>query len=545
MSNLTITPGQALLLLMRHYQDDAAKMAELKKVYFIGTPYDAKLLDPFLADPVLAEYNITASLDAISNDPTRRYFESYFAKGILEHEIEKLDYVNVNRILSRLQQQFFPAAKYTVDYANAEAEFAAVKNGEYKGNHPSFIEYSTIISRVESDYPDLSSAEQNRIKNLFAISFISTLTCDVLGALLPVHIYGKGIFAKDRRGVYPKVPEHATSRTSAKGIMKSIMPLSYDDILFNEDELGQVRAPDRSTYDPNADWSKVIAQGKIHPFVNSISGTVLAILRTTIHQKKMKALPFDDINEITNYLRCMICALLYSTGGHCMFEYSFPMFLKDIQKAMFDVDGFDDLTFETFFVEGNEAAFDAALEETIEYNDKLLKQKAVNRQITSHKHFDETVPTPVQCSMIRGELIETVKEMNLPASLEGMIRSMAVTDDARALKNLNLAVMMITELESLVQAYQADASHGSVNLLGFKVGYKSFTGNRRGHAVHEQMYQVYKQLVQGESVTYTLHAIQALFHPGDLIGQCQDVVQTYESTRPEDPSTSPSDAPKV
>lgn len=544
MGNLTITPGRALLLLMRHYKDDAAKLAELKKAYFVGSLYDQDLLNPFLSDPVLQDYNITISIHDINNDPTRRYFESHFAKGILDNEIGKLSWTKVNQFLRPLEQMFFNVAPQSIDYPTGERDYKHAKEGKYKGDHPSFIEYSTIISRVEHDYPNLSNHQQNLIKTLFATAFISTLDCEVLGALVPVHIYGQGIFSKESRGVHPKGAAQSSSRTSGKGIMKSTMPLSRDDLLFTNDELGQVRAPDRSVYDQSAAWLDLLTQGKVHPFVNSVSGTVLAILRVCVLLKRKKDLPFEDMQEINNFMRCMICSLIYTSGGHSMIEFVFPMFMQNMKNAMHDIDGFDEITLESFYIDGNEAAFDAALEKAIEYNHQLLKHNAIHQDITSPFYIDGTVPSAMQCSIIRNEIFQMLKSMNLENTLDEKIRNLTVVEDAPKLKPLFYSVSLIDLISQAFNESKETFAH-SVSLGGYTLKLDMGEGKRKAVRVGQALQDVYHALLNGESVTSMLEHISKQYDIPEFITKCQIIVEEYEGTRPEAPSTSPSDAPRA
>src|SRR5260221_487095 len=93
---VSITVGQALLLLIEKYQDEPQRLEQLKNFYLKGiTAEQRSALDLMLLDPVLSEYTISFSPAHIDEDPSRRYFETHLCSETL-HEV--LNHIEISEV---------------------------------------------------------------------------------------------------------------------------------------------------------------------------------------------------------------------------------------------------------------------------------------------------------------------------------------------------------------------------------------------------------------------------------------------------------------
>ena len=89
----TITPGQGLLLLIQHYQDDFNKVTQLKKLYLRGACDGDSCIDLcsfLLEEPLLGDYELVIDEHSINADPSRRYFETHLAYETLQHQLPNM-----------------------------------------------------------------------------------------------------------------------------------------------------------------------------------------------------------------------------------------------------------------------------------------------------------------------------------------------------------------------------------------------------------------------------------------------------------------------
>ncbi|HHF7365835.1 TPA: hypothetical protein ACPSKY_000936 [Legionella bozemanae] len=94
--------------------------------------------------------------------------------------------------------------------------------------------------------------------------------------LLPLDIYGEGIYLE--RGKATKENQSKTT-TSALGLLQSSDPVPLDDPARMTQIQEFLKPSEQSTYDPNAQWVKDNFSRLVHPFSNSISGTMLCQIR--------------------------------------------------------------------------------------------------------------------------------------------------------------------------------------------------------------------------------------------------------------------------
>ncbi|WP_155080578.1 hypothetical protein [Piscirickettsia salmonis] len=70
----------------------------------------------------------------------------------------------------------------------------------------------------------------------------------------------------------------------------------------------------------------------VHPFSNSISGTMLSQLRMLKSLHNKRKFKFQKTNCI-KYLHTLASAMLFNSGGHSYYEFLYPLTLDDVKIA--------------------------------------------------------------------------------------------------------------------------------------------------------------------------------------------------------------------
>jgi hypothetical protein len=212
-------------------------------------------------------------------------------------------------------------------------------------------------------------------------SFLAVVNIQ-LGANFPLNIYKKGIYSIAQRGLLA-IKGQNTTRNQHYGILKGHTLLPADDIAMNVNIPSLVRCPNRSTYFPNANWVKQSFSGLVHPFVNSISGTILCQLRALAHFTTTKQCFKNSSYQFNTFFRLMISTLLFYQGGHSLLEFTAPLRVDAIQEAFKPISGFSNIDLISLFFKNNQKAFNHSLDETLKYNRDLLQRKKLHLQITN------------------------------------------------------------------------------------------------------------------------------------------------------------------
>lgn len=395
---VTISVGQALLMLLdKHKNLPTDKLYELKELYLCGAINDKNklLLEEYLQDPILADYTICKDSTVINEDPTRRYFETHLAHHTLRNQISSVSSVTL-RILE-VHLEILSLGKINAATKKIMDNIASGNTAETAGID---FEYAELVRQLQTQtfINELTEKENRKLRFYVKLSMHCLMLLEMID--LPIDIYHKSFFKKERRGRMRK-QDQESCRSANRGIMKSYMPTPQNDTAYSDTLFDETRAVDK--HDPilDASWTKYNFDLLVHPFSCSISGTMLAILRAFNKLNEYGLLILDDYVSLRNFMRIYISLMLYHSGGHTLHEYSALFLLKEIRDAYKFMPNFDHIHLSTLFLYNNLEAFDAALSETIAYNQQILKRHAVLAELHLQPHtlfyhaqIDQTLAEP-------------------------------------------------------------------------------------------------------------------------------------------------------
>lgn len=190
---------------------------------------------------------------------------------------------------------------------------------------------------------------------------------------------------KDRGRVF-RVNEQRTTRNQSFGLLKGYMPLSTDDIAFSDTPFSHIKSADYSTFNPDSAVVQACFQQLVHPFSNSISGCFLMQLRVLAQLHNDESSIFtENIEAFAQLLRLTISSSLYYSGGHSLYEYAAVLALPEVYEFFKYMPKFSELDLERIFYQDNEAAFDEALQATLQYNARLIKKSVLHRDLCASR----------------------------------------------------------------------------------------------------------------------------------------------------------------
>ncbi|KTD43438.1 Uncharacterised protein [Legionella longbeachae] len=258
----------------------------------------------------------------------------------------------------------------------------------------------------------------------------------------PLNIYGEAdsVYSGPRRGRTNRVSDDGGKqvvRSNNIGIMRSYMPVSRDDVLFEEPSMetaNQYRRPaDASTYVAGADMPEKFFSSEVSPFVNSISGTMLCQLRVMAKLLEEHKLEYENNPEqLKTFFKCFISYMIYNSGGHSLQEFTGVFQLPQVQAMFKDIPGFTDLNLRQLFQTENDASFMSAMDRAIDYNDKLFMRNAVHAELTSTTAESEARATKL--SDIEARISENWKKYRAPKTGEEKFaaKQYLLSEEARA-----------------------------------------------------------------------------------------------------------------
>lgn len=390
-STTTIPVAQALLILLDTYRNNEKVYGELKKLYLSGakTPGDKASILMWMKDPALTPYQISYEARVISEDPTRRYFETHLAFWTLHASIKNLvveDLEGYAGILFGLVPKRFHKEAMSV-LKGKKVDF---------GDHYLLQEYNDALTKLKSgNYfshftekeRNFSRQEKQKLILLFTIMYLSVLNASCHSTRFPLNLYGSGFFTPENRGRVDK-ENIAQVKSHHLGLMKSYMPIPSSDIAYSSTPSTYPRPVDRHDFVEEASWCQDNFNYLVHPFSCSLSGTLLVQFRLLAVMSKAKVNTFLEPEKLANLIKSMTSLLLINSGGHSFHEFFSVLSLPPVSEFFGFIDGFDDFNEETLLLEGNEQAFDLALDAAIVYNRQLLKRSAVLAEVKERFYGD-------------------------------------------------------------------------------------------------------------------------------------------------------------
>lgn len=279
---MKISVGQALLILLAKYRNNADKYNELKHLYLAGAKNENNraAIDTYLQDSALAKFQISKEPEVINQDNTRRYFETHLAYETLNSQLKKLTAEEIS--------QHLDAVKATAPSYYQEL-YSEILQGEYAPSDDTEHEYADYLAKIQNKeiFSEFSEEQREKIIAIVSAAFVAMIVASQGPHLLPLDIYGEGIYTQ--RGKVLKENQRTTT-TSALGLLRSYDPVSLDDPARMAKTQKFLKPSEQSTYDTKAQWVQDNFSRLVHPFSNSISGTMLCQLRTLVKIKELKNL---------------------------------------------------------------------------------------------------------------------------------------------------------------------------------------------------------------------------------------------------------------
>lgn len=426
---ITISPAQAVLMLIDHNQHDEALVHRLSGILLSGVSDDEDIafLNTQLNNEIFKDYRVRFDYKTISEDPVKRYFETHLAYHTLKSKLVNID-------LDLLREQFSAikhiAFKKIIECIKPSAinwligEINATLKGKIVGN-----EYSSAYNAIQQSnaYAAFTPEEKEKILLLIQSAMLSTF-CGKLN-FLPVDIYDTGLFTEKARGRLLHVSDQSYVRSHNMGLLKSYMPLSSSDIAYVDNPIDYLRPADQfQLVDPNTEWTSENFARLVHPFSSGISGTTLAHLRMLLYLQSQDQFNFDNLQLFSEYIKLFSSAMLYNAGGHSYYEFlstliQVPEILDEYEVF---IPGVEQITINSLLLDENTQAFDQALRETIDYNRQIIRLKSVNVIISLKGGIAELNQ---QCLNYRDYLFKSVdQEINNLNLLDNSGRQLRAAD---------------------------------------------------------------------------------------------------------------------
>ena len=495
---MKITVNQALLILIKRYRNQEDKLQQLKSLLITGAKGASELaqIQEWLQDEVLEGFEISMTPEDISDDASRRYFETILAHNTL---VEQLTNIPLSVFEAHLC-----AIELIVPYTWKEHVFEEIYRGvPGQGQNEVELEYADFIGKIKDGrfMPTLSAEDRQKVEMIAKASFAAMIIASNAAYRLPLNIYGKDAFA--RRGKLSKGMGHELTRNAHYGLLRGHDAVATDDAAHMEETYQYLKPSDQSTFDKSSEMVKRNFAQLVHPFSNGISGTMLCQLRALlkiknhihgIQDETTESAPIVQLSEfqaaideqphlmqdpelLRKYLQLFCSTLLFNAGGHSIYEYLAPLQLDEVREGFRDVQGFELLDSEHIFLMGNDKAFDRAVDQAIEYNDALLKRRTLAEQISKlgeQRNFD-------------GSLSKQILESTLSTTIKNKLLGLARFEPEKAKSNLIVAIEL----------------HNIVFDNGKKIGQQTLSflrqGSRRHVILQDGINNALSALAEGQS----------------------------------------------
>lgn len=463
---IIISPGESILLILEALFKQADSPGEIiekiSKLYFEGVKTAEQ--KQFILDLTIFFQNkgfiVSTSPEVINKDPTRRYFESHLAYNLivdfskntiplsmleklrhsLEHRLFSIPTIAKNSNLkTKIKKMLSGMCKEDIETMLSDKEKGVLAKSLELDKYQ--LEYAELIyklrtatffkANIDPQQPKHNTAYEESKKTteanfiLHCKKLAEIACCTVLAThvtqydtSLPVDVYTDGIFTMgmDGRGRLLK-NNHAQVKTGAKGLMRSIDPLPYDDVVnqhsLSSENIIQVsqfqRSADQATFMIESQWSQHLFSRLTQPYSNGISSTTLAQIRNLIMEKRLGKNHFNKC--FLEYITLFAGLMVYNSGGHSFFEIFEVLKLNQFrellqsEKKMYDALDKEELMTYCLYTSRRQA-FDSALTETLKYMRQLLNKKYMHAELKSEFRsiFTQSEPTilsPVLTSSLK------------------------------------------------------------------------------------------------------------------------------------------------
>ena len=368
---IIISPGQGLLLLIEKNKDNEEVLNRLKKLYLCGAENETESdeIKDLLKNEKLSDYEISYDSKIINDDPTRRYFETHLAYESLKFNLNDINLKEMTDYVDQLKRFIPSEPKELREYIES------VLRGEGDS------EYPVYIKRIKEGalFSELSIEDREKICCLVSSAYLGVVAIQF--NTMPINIYGTGIYSDASKGK-TLVQDQQTTRNQNLGLLKGHMPLALNDIARADSPLPYLKPSDQATFVEHANWVKINFDKLTHPFSNSISGTMLCQLRSLAKLNQSgSALFVKSASEMQKYLQLFTSSMLFGSGGHTLGEFTAPIGLDAVQKEFRSNGGIKSINLESMYLTGNEAGFNSALQDSINYNNMVLSRRRVHDEM--------------------------------------------------------------------------------------------------------------------------------------------------------------------
>ncbi|WP_338634983.1 hypothetical protein [Spirobacillus cienkowskii] len=401
----------------------------LEKILLTGIPQDQirRMVSILNLTEKIIDFNEIDSL----NDPVRRFFETKLAfrisKKILVDvyfinklkfffEIAFLNLLNISTSDPLCKNIFI---KNKIHYIKEEGRNPRkLLNLLYYAKEKYDLKAETMLHTLEN----YSSSEKNIIDKFLNYTWLSLYyEYTIKGYKKQIlDVYGKDCLSNAYRGKILKEDQFKksmdekfySSYSSKAGIMRSSDPAPYYDRVIHpryssnnrlaiiDDRCPDMHIPKLSSQEKNHPYH--ISKLGVHPFVNSLSGTILAILRVYIetlcetvlknsngaikpHHFVYNNFKYEfarDNQFFINFFKLATSLLLYLEGGHCLIEFYLILKIPEVQRQLSSVvPGFQNIRFEYLYKETNEKEFNLAIQESYKYMEVYLNRKEMLKEL--------------------------------------------------------------------------------------------------------------------------------------------------------------------
>lgn len=398
---MQISPAHALILIIADRKSKThtpEQLEKLSKLLLVGVQNDAdqEYFQSLLQDPVLSGHNVSTTPTVIDNCKVRRFFETLLCYETLKDSIYTLDAVQLEKFYNNLMHMHakYYHTKLASTYGKTLKEYYDDKPKEYLDSH----------FRIDNEPCLVDHFDEAQRKKLHQIveSCIRCVLCTQKPGLrdgLPTFrsvFENNTFFSESRRMQRKLVQEKRTLPSKNFGVIFSITNIENIDtpIASCKYEYTYIKSSEKATYVATHEWARFVFPMLMHPFSNGASGTVLGQLKLLYHfgnhkANKSASAKKSDHQFVKNYLKNLICLMLFLSGGHSLYEYVYPLAIPAVRDSLKAFMGEEEITFEDLFLHSNDAAFARTLSKTIEYSNQVIAKGANTFDLMYEDHISD------------------------------------------------------------------------------------------------------------------------------------------------------------
>jgi hypothetical protein len=406
-----LTPFQGLLMLIDNNKLSNNKTEVYKKYSMLGFEQDLlvrKNIETILQEKF--ECSLTSEFKIILNDPIRNYFETHLAYFISKKILNDQSFrKKIKLFLTVFENQ---KNKMLSEYPDIISKKILKALNDKKEAKTKSIKFA--LENFKDD------DEKTLILNLldfvwFSIHYEATLDFQSRKIL---NIYGKDDFHESYKAKEAKLYR---SHSNKAGIMRANDASPYYDEIAtgyfdNPCNTFALRCPDMNF--PLQEKNKFpdrIYKSDVNVFVNSLSGTTLAILRLyiAIFSKSDKILTIMGLifssnsskriemkeeftpefkNQLffSQFFKVITSLLLYLEGGHSMFEFSSVLSIPKIKELLSNfVPNIEEMNIEYLYHQSSKQEYEKAISMTISHFKIWQARKSMLTQIKTYSNVNQ------------------------------------------------------------------------------------------------------------------------------------------------------------